>query len=110
TAQSDATHGTAVSSQGDASEPAADGAMASLSSAEAWAANARQEPSIAETAASSESHSTQLIQNAKTGRLAAAAPAPSTVSSAASFASVSVAAQASADTVQDDAKSTAGRV
>jgi len=110
TAQSNATHGAAASSQDDASEPAADGAMTSLSSAEAWAANVQREPSIAETAASSESHSAQLIQNAKTGHLTPAAPAQSTVPSAAPFASVSVAAQTSADSVQDDSKSTAERV
>jgi hypothetical protein len=110
TAQSNATHGTAASSQDDASEPAADGAMASLSSAVAWAANAQHESSIAETAASSESPSVQLTQNAKTGHLTPAAPAQSTVPSAAPFASVSVAAQTSADSVQDDSKSTAERV
>ena len=110
TAQSNATHGAAASSQDDASEPAADGAMTSLSSAEAWAANVQREPSIAETAASSESHSAQLIQNAKTGHLTPAAPAQSTVPSAAPFASDSFAAQTSADSVQDDSKSTAERV
>jgi hypothetical protein len=110
TAQSNATRGTATSSQDDASEPAADGAMASLSSAVAWAANAQHESSIAETAASSESPSVQLTQNAKTGHLTPAAPAQSTVPSAAPFASVSVAAQTSADSVQDDSKSTAERV
>jgi len=110
TAQSNATHGAAASSQDDASEPAADGAMTSLSSAEAWAANVQREPSIAETAASSESHSAQLIQNAKTGHLTPAAPAQSTVPSAAPFASDSFAAQTSADSVQDDSKSTAERL
>jgi len=103
-------HGTAPSPQDDAAEPAADGAMTSLSSAEAWAANAQHEPSVAETAASSASHSAQFIQNAKTGRLCPAAPAQSTVPSTARFASVSVAAQTSADSVQDDSKSTAERV
>jgi hypothetical protein len=110
TTQSNAMRGNAASSQGDASEPAANGAMASLSSAEAWAANAQQEPSIAGTAASRESRSAQLIQNAKAGRLSPAAPAQSTVPSAAPLASDTVAAQASTDSVQDDAKSTAGRV
>jgi hypothetical protein len=99
TTQSNAMRGNAVN-----------GAMASLSSAEAGAVKAQQEPSIAGTAASSESHSAQLIQNAKAGRLAPAAPAQSTVPSAALLASDSVAAQASTDSVQDDAKSTAGRV
>jgi hypothetical protein len=110
TTQSNAMRGSAASSQGDASEPAANGAMASLSSAEAGAADVQQESSIAGTAASSESHSAQLIQNAKAGRLAPAAPAQSTVPSAAPLASDSVAAQTSTDSVQDDAKSTAGRV
>jgi hypothetical protein len=110
TAQSNATLGAAASSQDDASEPAADGAMTSLSSAEAWAANVQREPSIAETAASSESHSAQLIQNVKTGHLTPAAAAQSTVPSAAPFASDFFAAQTSADSVQDDSKSTAERV
>lgn len=104
TTESRAMHETAEPSLNDADEPDASQQMTSLSPPEPGSAESRHEPSIAQTAVTPESRSGQSIPTSSTGNLNHPATAESAAPNAASLATVSGAAQASPDTVQEPSK------
>jgi hypothetical protein len=102
--ESEAMHETAASSLGDADEPAASQQMTPLYPPEARSAESRHEPSIAQTSATNESLSGQSVPTSSKGNLNHPATVEGVALSAAPLATVSGAAQASPDAVQDTSK------
>jgi hypothetical protein len=102
--EGEAMHKNEASSLGDSGEPAATQSMSSPSSPEARSAELRRGSSIAQTAGANQSLSGQTVPNSSTGNLDHPATVASVAPSAAALATVSGAAQASSDTLQDASK------